>query len=161
MSTFSTTKSFEAASSFIPFAIERVSESFSAEGFEINQKVGSYNKIILELTKGDLVKKIVGLKQGLEISFESSGSSVNVEVKGTVIRDQLIASAITLFVTWPVLIPQIIGLIKQAGLDDKAMGIIESAHAQFTSEKPAYCIHCGGRVIGNPSVCPHCGAQLL
>lgn len=160
MSTFSTSESYVASSTFIPYAIERLRESFSAEGFEVNEKDGTCNKTVLEVTKGNLVKKIVGLKQGLEISFEKEGDQINVEAKETVIKDQLIASSLTLFVTWPILIPQIIGLINQAGLDDKAIEIIDSAYTQFTDEKPTFCTHCGGRIAGNHLTCPHCGAQL-
>ncbi len=160
MSTFSTSKSYEVSSSFIPYAIERIRETFSAEGFDINQKGESINKTVLEVTKGNLVKKVVGLKQGLEISFETNGRYINVEAKGTVLKDQAIASTITLLLAWPVLIPQIIGLINQAGLDDKAIGIIDTAHANFINEQPSFCTHCGGKVKGNQKSCPHCGAQL-
>lgn len=160
MSTFSTTKSYKATASFIAYAIERVRESFAAEGFEVNQKAVSYNKTVLEITKGNLVKKVVGLKQGLEVSFESSGGNVDVEAKVTVLKDQLIATTLSLFVTWPIVIPQIIGLIKQSGLDDKAIGVVDTAYANYSNDQPTYCTHCGGRIIGNPTTCPHCGARL-
>lgn len=160
MSTFTTTKSYETTTSFIPYAIERVRESFVVEGFEVNQKAVSYNKTILEITKGNLVKKVIGLKQGLEVTFESSGKNVNVGAKGTVIKDQLIASFLYLFITPVVIIPQIIGLIQQSGLDDKAFGVIDTAYAIFKYEQPTYCPHCGYRITGNPSICPHCGTQL-
>lgn len=160
MSTFSTSKSYKASSSFIPYAIGCVRNSFSSEGFEITQNSVSFNKTVLVLTKGNLVKKVIGLKQGLEISFESNGDNILVEAKGTVLKDQLIASSLTLFVTWPVLIPQIIGLIKQSGLDDKAIGVVDTAHANFVYDNPTYCTSCGGRISGTASVCPHCGASL-
>ncbi len=160
MSTFSTSKSYEATATFIPYAIERVRESFEAEGFEVNQKAVSYNKTILEITKGNLVKKVVGLKQGLEVTFDTSVGNIDVEAKGTVLKDQLLASSISFFITWPVLIPQIIGLIKQAGLDDKAIGIIDTAYAIFTHEQPTYCTHCGARITGNHTTCPHCGTRI-
>lgn len=160
MSSFSTSKRYKATATFIPYAIDRIRESFSADGFEVNQRAGSYNQAILEVTKGDLFKKAVGLKQGLEITFETDGDFVNVDAKGTVLKDQAIASTLTLLVAWPVLIPQIIGLIKQAGLDDKAIGIIDTAHAHFENEQPTFCTHCGGRITDNPTTCPHCGALL-
>lgn len=160
MSTFCTSKRYEVSSTFIPYAIERIRETFSAEGFDINQKGESINKTVLEVTKGNLVKKAIGLKQGLEITFETNGRYIDVEAKGTVLKDQAIASTITLLLAWPVMIPQIIGLINQAGLDDKAIGIIDTAYATFTNEQLTFCTHCGGRVTGNPTSCPHCGAQL-
>lgn len=160
MSTFSTSKSYKATETFIPYAVERIRDAFSADGFEISQKAGFYNKTIIEVTKGNLVKKVVGLKQGLQITFETSEGHVNVEAKVTVLKDQAIASTLTLLVAWPVLIPQVIGLIKQSGLDDKAIGIIDTAHAHFENEQPTFCTHCGGSITGNPTTCPHCGALL-
>ena len=160
MSTFSTSKSYKASSTFVPYAIECISDSFTSEGFEVSKKSISFNKSVIEVTKGNLVKKAIGLKQGLEISFESNGDSVLVEARGTVLKDQLIASSITLFVTWPVLIPQIIGLIKQSALDDKAIGVVDTAYANYTNQNPSYCTHCGGRISGPQPICPHCGTSL-
>ncbi len=160
MSTFRTNKSYEATATFIPLAVESISKAFSADGFDVNLESGASNKTILKVTKGNLVKKIVGLKQGLEISFENNGGHIDVIAKATVLKDQLIASTLTLFVSWPVLIPQIIGMINQSGLDDKAIGIIDTAYAYFIIEQPTYCTHCGSRLVGNPDTCPHCGARL-
>lgn len=162
MSTFTTQKNYETTASFIPYAIAHIREVFSSEheGFDVNQKMASYNKAVLEVTKGNLVKKIVGLKQGLEIVLESDNEQVTVRVKGTVLKDQLIPTLLTLFVTWPVLIPQIVGLIKQSGLDEKAIGVIDTAYAYYKCLHPTYCTHCGGEITGNPEVCPHCGTRL-
>ncbi len=160
MSAFTSTKYYEVSYSFIPQAIEAIKGAFEADGFDFEKQPGTYNKSIVTVTKGNLVKQAVGLKQGLEISFESNGDRVYVEAKGVVIKNQMIASVITLFITWPVLIPQIIGLIKQAKLDERAIDIIDSAYDSYTRESPVFCTHCGGRITGAATRCPHCDASL-
>lgn len=160
MSTFTSCKSYDASATFIPFATTRIREFFSADGFEINQKAGACNKTVLEVTKSNLFKSAVGLKQGLEITFENEGGRIAVEVRGTVLKNQLVATTLSFFLFWPVIIPQIIGMIKQSGLDDKAIGVIDEAYDTFSSDHPTYCTNCGRRITGNPSHCPHCNASL-
>lgn len=160
MSTFDSSKRYEASSSFIPRAVNAIKTVFEADGFELEKKSGTLNKTVIEVTKGDLVKQAIGLKQGLQIIFEYDGQYVNVDVKGVVVKNQLIASSITLFVTWPVLIPQIIGLIKQSKLDEKVIAVIDSAFASYNTDDSVFCTHCGARVPSGETHCPHCGAAL-
>ena len=160
MSTFNSAKRFKATSSFIPYASKKVMSAFAADGFDCMTKPGAPGKTIIEVTKGNLVRQAVGLKQGLEISFRHDGDYIDVEAKGTVVKNQLVASAITLFVTWPVLIPQIIGLIKQSHLDEKAIALVEAAWTDFNIEQPVFCTHCGEKIIGGRTVCSHCGKTL-
>ena len=160
MSTFLSSKSYEASPSFVPYAVDAIRKAFVAEGFEFVEKPGTYNTTVIEVTKGNLVKKLVGLKLGLEITFWMEHDHIRVEAKGTVAKNQLIATGITLFIAWPVIVTQAIGLIKQSELDVRVISIVDGAYASFTEQKPAYCTNCGGLVTGAPSRCPHCGASL-
>lgn len=160
MSTFTTTRNFEATPAFIPFAIERIRENLSGEGFEFQKKEGAFGKTVIEVTKGNLVKQIVGLRQGLEISFRPEGNRIDVTAKGIVLKNQVIAGALSYFVFWPVLISQVIGLIKQSRLDDRTMEIIADAHRNFVRQRPSFCPHCGSRVLGEAVHCPTCGKAL-
>lgn len=160
MSTFNSFKRYEVSSSFILNAVNAIKTVFEAEGFEFEEKSGTLSKTVIEVTKGDLVKQAIGLKQGLQITFEYDGQYVNVEAKGIVVKNQLIASAITLFVTWPVLIPQIIGLINQSKLDEKAIAVIDSAYSSYNTESGVFCTHFGVRIPRGETRCPHCGGEL-
>ena len=160
MSRFDSSKRYEVSFSFIPSAVNAIKTVFEAEGFEFEKKSGTLSKTVIEVTKGDLVRQAIGLKQGLQITFEHDGQYVNVEAKGIVVKNQLIASAITLFVTWPVLIPQIIGLINQSKLDEKAIAVIDSAFASYNTDNGEFCTCCGARVSNGETHCPHCGAAL-
>lgn len=160
MSTFDSSKRYEVSFSFIPSAVNAIKTVFEAEGFEFEKKTGTLSKTVVEVTKGDLVRQAIGLKQGLQITLEHDGQYVNVEAKGIVVKNQLIASAIALFVTWPVLIPQIIGLINQSKLDEKAIAVIDSAFASYNTDNGEFCTCCGARVSNGETHCPHCGAAL-
>ena len=160
MSAFTNNKSYTAGSSFIPYAVERIRSTFESEGFEFSRKSDTFNRTVVAVTKGNLFKQAVGLKQGLEISFSNEGGRIDVEVRGTVLKDQLLASGIVLFVTWPVIIPQIIGMIRTSGLCERAVALVDAAYSDFCTERPSFCTHCGGRLTGNPGVCPHCGGIL-
>lgn len=160
MSTFTTSVTFKVSPSFIPYAVNALKCDFEAKGFDFEKKTGTASKTIIEVTKGNLVKQVVGLKQGLEITFEQDGSNVNVAAKGIVVKNQLVATSLTLLASWVFIIPQIIGLIKQSKLDKEAITIIENAHASFESESPTFCTHCGGKVTSGTIICPHCGRAL-
>jgi len=160
MSTFTSCKNYDASATFIPFAATRIREFFSADGFEVSQKPGACNKTVLEVTKSNLVKSVVGLRQGLEITIENEGGRIAVEVRGTVLKNQLAASILSFCFFWPVIIPQIIGMINQSGLDEKAIRVIDAAYGTFSNDRPTFCTNCGRQIIGDYSCCPHCGASL-
>ena len=160
MSTFVSTMSINAPQEFIPFACAKVKHSFESEGFDYQVKSESFNKTIITVTKGNLIKQAVGLKQGLEVSFTHDNGRIDIEAKGTVLKDQAIASALTLFVAWPVFIPQIIGMVKQSKLDERVIDTVVSAHSEFNASKPVFCTHCGKQVTTTSGVCPHCGNLL-
>ena len=93
---------------------------------------------------------------------------------------QLIPTAIAMLVFWPILIPQIYGLVQQSKLDTEAYNVIEAAirqqedavasipdHTMFYvfcgAAVPAdaeFCTSCGKRVAQEESVCPQCGAEI-
>lgn len=160
MSTFTTSKTFKVSPSFIPYAVNALKDVFEAKGFDFEKKPGTANKTIIEVTKGNLVKQVVGLKQGLEITFEQDGCDIIVTAKGIVVKNQLVATTLTLLAWWVIIIPQIIGLIKQSKLDKEAIAVIENAYASYESESPTFCTHCGAKVSAGTTICPHCGRAL-
>jgi ribosomal protein L40E len=72
---------------------------------------------------------------------------------------------------WPVIIPQIWGLIQQAHLDDEAVNLVEQrlaacgapatgAAATPPAQAPHFCVACGAANPADASFCPHCGAKV-
>ena len=160
MSTFKSTKSYEVSSSFIPSAVDAVRTALEQEGFLFEKMPGTCRKTVIEVTKENLVKHMVGLNQGLRISFESDGDRVHVDVKGIVVKNQLFPTVISALFFWPVIIPQIIGLIKQSRLDGKALAIVDAAYAAYVREVPVFCTVCGEKITALSVRCPHCGTFL-
>lgn len=160
MKQFETLTTIVAPHEFIPIACRSIKEIFEAEGFDYSVKSELFNKTVIVVSKGNLVKQIVGLKQGLEISFTTSADSIVVKAEPTLFKDQAIATALSLFVTWPVLIPQIIGLIKQAKLDEKAINIVMQTLSAYNESRPVFCPICGKKIVSVDGKCPNCGTLV-
>lgn len=107
MGQFESSARINAPQEFIPIACRKIRSVFEAEGFEYTIKTESFNKTVVLIAKGNLVKQVVGLKQGLEVIFVPENGNISVTAKGTVIKDQAIATVLSMLVAWPVLIAQI------------------------------------------------------
>lgn len=160
MGRFESSTIINAPQEFIPVACRKIRSAFEAEGFEYSIKTESFNKTVVLITKGNLVKQAVGLKQGLEITFVPGNGSISVAAKGTVIKDQAIATALSMLVAWPVLIAQIIGLINQSKLDERVIETVKLALAEYNEVKPVFCTHCGKQVKSTDGLCPECGNRI-
>lgn len=158
MGTFTSTKSFKANPEFIPFVTRKIKEDFESKGFEFVTTSASMNRTVFKVVKSNLVRNITGLKQGLEVTINRNGENIDIEAKGTVVRDQALASVISLLVTWPVLITQVIGLINQSKLDTRVITVADTAYLEYkASESKEFCPHCGSLVEKGSSFCNHCG----
>ena len=120
------------------------------------------------------------MKTGLNINLSQMSGSIAVAMKIGLFGKQLIPSAIAMFVFWPILIPQIYGLVQQSKLDTEAYNVIEAAireRENFAASIPentdfcvfcgtpipkdsSFCISCGKRVAEEVSTCTKCGAEL-
>ena len=79
---------------------------------------------------------------------------------------QLLPSAISMLVFWPVLIAQIVGLVQQNNLDKEAYQIIEegikACENQAVNRTIAgnYCPFCGNSMPAGSVFCPSCGKKI-
>lgn len=142
MGRFESSTIINAPQEFIPVACRKIRSAFEAEGFEYSIKTESFNKTVVLITKGNLVKQAVGLKQGLEITFVPGNGSISVAV------------------AWPVLIAQIIGLINQSKLDERVIETVKLALAEYNEVKPVFCTNCGKQVKSTDGLCPECGNRI-
>ena len=107
----------------------------------------------------------IGMRTALKIKLEPAGDMIRFDAGVGIFGLQAIPTAITLFVTWPVLLTQIWGLIRQSELDDKALEIAKKAirdlaHANCLQEPDRRCPHDGCRIPANSAYCPYCGAKI-
>lgn len=160
MGRFESSTIINAPQEFIPVACRKIRSAFEAEGFEYSIKTESFNKTVVLITKGNLVMQAVGLKQGLEITFIPGNGNISVAAKGTVIKDQAIATVVSMLVARPVLIAQIVGLINQSKLDERVIETVKLALAEYNEVKPVFCTHCGKQVKSTDGLCPECGNRI-
>lgn len=160
MGRFESSTIINAPQEFIPIACRKIRSAFEAEGFEYSIKTESFNKTVVLITKGNLVMQAVGLKQGLEITFIPGNGNISVAAKGTVIKDQAIATVVSMLVARPVLIAQIVGLINQSKLDERVIETVKLALAEYNEVKPVFCTHCGKQVKSTDGLCPECGNRI-
>ena len=107
--------------------------------------------------------------QDTRSSMEACHINVWIPLKYAIHRKRSLKFSITMFFFWPVLIPQIWGMVQQSQLDDKDINIDEqvirehgSATYGFASptQGQSFCPACGNKVNANANFCPNCGAKL-
>jgi len=164
---FSSTRIFNVSPNLIQPIAEDVATQLSNEGYEVQVEPSLGNDAHISISKGGMFKKVLGLQTALNIMLSDQGDSVKAEATVGIFKQQAIPTFIMLFITWPVIVTQIIGLVKQSQLDDHVMELIDSAIAQFgtkanlkkVAKDGAYCPNCGARVTGG-KFCSECGEKL-
>lgn len=129
------------------------------------------------ITRGGMFKAAVGLKSALKIQIEPSPGGTIVRAGAGIFSKQAIPTAISMLVAWPVLLTQVWGLIREAGLDGEAVKVVEvsltrhhrasaaqpsatAAEAAMAAEGAAaarFCSTCGEAVGDSARFCPACG----
>lgn len=127
MGTFTTRKILYGDVSQIPAIAERIRLDFASEGYEV--RIGHLDKgHEIYITKGGLFKAALGLRSALKVTMKPSRDG-NIEFKAgvSVVRQQFVPTLVTVFVFSPIVIAQIWGMVRQSGLDEKALAIAEKA----------------------------------
>lgn len=116
----------------------------------------------ISLSKGGVFRTISGLKTSLNVTLTKELNGINVEAKVGIFGQQAMPTIISMFITWPVLITQVIGMIKQAKLDDEVIAMIEDAVKKAEAseaESGGFCHECGKPMEAGNDVCPSCGTK--
>ena len=151
-------------------------EYFELNGYEVASE-DSLTGLFLSITKGGTFQSVVGLKTSLNITLRTTEDSIIVSMEVGAFGKQILPSAIALLVAWPVLIPQIYGMVQQSKLDEQAYQIIEQSIRKQEGTVPyqasfggpdmnvavgqsIFCTSCGTKVVGDALFCPRCGKKL-
>jgi hypothetical protein len=78
------------------------------------------------ITRGGVFKTALGLKSALKVQIGPRSTGTMVKAGAGIFGKQAVPTAITLLVAWPVLLTQVWGLIREAGLDDEAVRVVET-----------------------------------
>lgn len=162
MGAFSTKKDLKGNPSLIPFISSAVEDEFRKEGYDVTVKELLSGGKDISITKGGLFKAIVGLKTALKIKLLPKGDSIAFDAGIGMFGLQAVPTAISLFVTWPVLLTQIWGLIKQSKLDNKALEIAEREINRHPAQIGVYtvCPFDGMTIPAGSEYCPYCGKKV-
>jgi hypothetical protein len=173
---------------FIPISVadlEPVAHDVEAHFQQRSYQVSSMQTAVgtweVDITSGGMFKAAVGLKSALKIQIEAIPAGTIVRAGAGIFGKQAVATVITMFVAWPVILTQAWGIIRQAGLDDEAVRIIEvslsrqdraargrngqAPEPEAASSAPTaahgitgvHCAGCGTQLEQSSRFCPHCG----
>lgn len=168
MSTFSTTKSFQYIND-TNLIVEDLKNHFQNKGYEVITEPLHSNGWYVSLNKGGIFKSVLGLKTSLNVDITPNGNLITATAKVGIFGQQLLPSAITWFVAWPIIITQIWGLVEQSKLDDEVMNCIEQSIEKYKnsnvssvrSEDSVFCVECGNQLSSDFAFCPKCGAKRV
>lgn len=135
--------------------VDYFQDYFEKKGYTVS-KESIAGGMFVSLTKGGIFKTIAGLKTGLNITLTQKIGAVEVSMEVGIFGKQLIATAITMLVAWPIIIPQIIGLVQQNKLDEEAYQVIQDG---IKACEGGYTV--SDRMVPSSIFCPYCGAPML
>ena len=164
---FSSTRIFNVSPNLIQPIAQDVAKQLSAEGYETQLDGSLGNNVQVSISKGGMFKKVVGMKTALNLMLTDEGDCIKAKTEVGIFGLQAIPTAITMLFWWPMLIPQIVGLVKQSKLDSHVMELIDSAMVQLgtratlgdVAKNGVFCPNCGVRVSGG-KFCAECGSRL-
>ncbi len=140
-------------------------ERFEGKGYTVSTEPTADGKFI-SITKSGFFRSISGLKTGLNVTLKQKADGIEASLEVGIFGKQLIPTAISMLVLWPVLISQIIGLVQQNNLDKEAYQTIEegikACENQPVSKSMAgnYCPFCGKSMPDGSVFCPSCGKKI-
>ena len=165
---FGSKRLFNSPPALIPPLAEALERQLVAEGYEVKTESIVTGGMQVSLSKGGMFKKVAGLKTALNVKITPSDNAILVDASIGIFGQQLLPSAITLLVFWPMIIPQIWGLVQQSQLDDHVMSIVTQILGELRDtangasqnvSNGLFCPSCGARV-GGGKFCQECGAKL-
>lgn len=143
---------------------------FRGQGYETAAQPTLTGGWDVSITKGGMFKSVIGTKTALKIAITPDRSQTNVRASVGIFGLQAIPSAISLLLFWPLLVTQIVGLVRQSHLDEEAMSCVEDslkAHAVEgavasvpLSSQQRFCVECGAANVPNAVFCVRCGVKL-
>lgn len=165
MGVFKTSKLLHGNPSLIPLISEKIAEEFKNDEYEVTIIDLTTGGKEVSITKGGIFKAIIGMKTALKIKLVPKDNRIQFDAGVGIFGLQAIPAAIALFVTWPVILTQIWGLIQQSKLDDKALDIAEreiynDSSVNYQQEQYVYCPRDGKRIPANSEYCPYCGTKI-
>ncbi len=170
MGAFNTKTELQGNPALIPAIADRICRDFAADGYEVTREDLISGGVDISVTKGGMFKAVLGMRTALKVTLIPQSQSISFEAGVGIFGQQVVPTLIMLFITWPVLLTQIWGLVQQSKLDDRALAAARSviAENQSSGAEPMqpdtdgchFCTSCGSRLPSGARFCSHCGAQV-
>lgn len=102
-----------------------LAEHFKQRSYQVECNQSPDGAWEVGITRGGVFKAVVGLKSAMKVSLEASPQGTMVRAKVGIFGKQAVPTAITMLVWWPAVFVQIGEIIREAGLDDEAIRVVE------------------------------------
>lgn len=164
MGTFNKKAILSATAQQILDIAESIRQDFVTDGFEVNVENLTNGGCDISITKGGLFKAVLGMRTALKVTLSPQLNGVLFDAHVGIFGQQIIPALIVYFFFWPVILTQIVGLIQQAQLDDKALAaaqrvIVNSNNKYVQIDSRKFCTNCGNSISESTKFCPNCGKR--
>lgn len=104
---------------------QELADHFKQRNYQVTCIQATDTEWQVDITRGGVFKTVVGLKSAMKVQLEARPRGTMVRAGVGIFGKQAVPTAITLVIAWPVILPQIWGLIREAGLDNEAVRVVE------------------------------------
>lgn len=179
MSVFKTEKMVPVTVPDLEPVIDELVSHFRQREYQVEKTHTDLQEWEVGITRGGMFKATFGLRTALKITVETRATGTMVRAGTGIFGKQAVPTALTMLVAWPVVFAQVWGLVRQAGLDDEAVRVVELSLTRIkrlgdlggelpapdlpaapdgTQPTPAmFCTGCGQGLGPQSRFCPQCG----
>lgn len=162
MAVFKTKRTIPVKNVNVQNVADAVVRIYKDKGFEVKTEPTARGCLV-SLTKGGMFKMVLGMKMALNLKLKALPDALEAEASVGVFGMQVLPALIAYYITWPVMLTQIWGLVKQSKLDDEVIAVVEEAVKQQReagSQKNGFCTKCGAVLADGATFCSACGEKL-
>jgi zinc-ribbon domain len=172
---------------FIPIVVpelapvaQELAARFKAQGYDVDAVQTGTGGWDVSISQGGTFKAVLGMKTALKLLITAIPGGTSAQLSVGIFGRQALPFAIAMLVTWPVLVTEAWGLVRQYKLDHEVMEALETilrshvAAASVTvavavAAAPAvapgaagqrFCTECGAEVSAGAHFCAGCGRPL-
>ncbi len=132
---FSSSKDYRVSFSHVRGIANEVLEALESEGYSVNSEEMAaspegkrgHGDIVLSVTKGGFFKMVAGLKTALKCTFSETEQGFRLSQKIGLFESQAVPTTIMLVAFWPLIVTQIVGLVKSKKLDSHIFELVDQS----------------------------------
>jgi len=148
-------------------------EHFRVKGFEVTGEPTVSRGWFVSIHKGGTFKAVLGMKTALNVELEPVGSGFTAKASIGIFGMHIVPALLTKFVYFPLILPEMWGLVHQARLDNEALDAVAESAATHAGESISagpvaggvpqtkqFCMKCGSKLADTDKFCTACGAAV-